>query len=220
MPRGEQIAKPTERKHALGRSFFCGASPLTTSAPPIHYLTEAALVGAVALAFSCRDQSTPTAVAVTTQAPHAGHIMASVASVMLDPFTYRAPLDPYKIQQLPDFMIHSAARTDIVLQRLVFAPGAGPWHTHPGPSFVYVIEGDIRLDRVTEKGDCEATAVSGAGQAYFEVANQVHRAVVVSTQPAVLLVTRFNIPVGGAIRYLLPILDSDPRATTPNSGDG
>jgi quercetin dioxygenase-like cupin family protein len=98
-------------------------------------------------------------------------------------------------------MIHSNARTDIVIQRLVFAPGAGPWHTHPGPSFVYVIEGEIKVERSTKDG-CTQTPVFGPGNAYFEVADEVHRAVVVSAQSAVLLVTRFNIPVGGAFTIM------------------
>ena len=133
-------------------------------------------------------------------APGATHNMtADVATLALDPFTFRAPLDPYRIHQPPNFMIHSTARTDIVIQRLVFAPGTGAWHTHPGASFVYVIEGEIKLERFTKKDGCTETLVSGPGKAYFEVANQVHRAVVVSAQSAVLLVTRLNIPVGGAI---------------------
>src|SRR2546430_2210948 len=43
MPRGEQIAKPTERAMRLAGRFFCGAIPsaLTTSAAPIHPLPEA-----------------------------------------------------------------------------------------------------------------------------------------------------------------------------------
>lgn len=124
--------------------------------------------------------------------------MSPVAGVALEPFTFRAPLDPYKIHQLPDFMIHSKARTDIVIQRSVFAPGPGMWHTHPGPSFVYVIEGQIKIERLTKDG-CTETPVFGPGNAYSEIADEVHRAVVVSIEPAVLLVTRFNIPVGGAI---------------------
>jgi quercetin dioxygenase-like cupin family protein len=72
------------------------------------------------------------------------------------------------------------------------------WHTHPGPSFVYVIEGQIKLERVTKDG-CTETPVFSAGNAYSEVADEVHRAVVVSSEPAVVLVTRFNIPVGGQI---------------------
>jgi quercetin dioxygenase-like cupin family protein len=124
------------------------------------------------------------------------HMSADVAPAALEPFTFRAPLDPYRIHQLPDFMIHSNARKDIVFQNVVFAPGPGPWHTHPGPSFVYVVEGEIKVERFTKKEGCTETPVFGPGSAYFEVADQVHRAVVVSAQSAVLVVTRFNIPVG------------------------
>ena len=131
-------------------------------------------------------------------APASMDHMTAVGGVTLEPFTFRAPLDPYKIHQLPDFLMHSKARTDIVIQRSVFAPGAGMWHTHPGPSFVYVIEGEIKVERVTKDG-CTETPVFVAGHAYSEVADEVHRAVVVSAEPAVVLVTRFNIPVGGLI---------------------
>jgi len=133
-------------------------------------------------------------------APGGTHNMpVDVTALALEPFTFRAPLDPYSIHQLPNFMIHSKATTDIVIQRLVFNPGPGAWHTHPGPSFVYVIEGEIKLEHFTQKDGCMETPVRGPNEAYFEVANMVHRAVVVSAIPAVLLVTRFNIPVGGAI---------------------
>ncbi len=148
-----------------------------------------ALAAAAAL-FSCSDAPV---------APPAAHDMtADVAAIAPDPFTVRAPLEPYRINQLPDFMIHSKARTDIVIQRSVFNPGPGMWHTHPGPSFVYVIEGEIKIERFTKNDGCTETPVFGPGKAYVEIANEVHRAVVVSTEPAVLLVTRFNIPVGGA----------------------
>jgi len=78
----------------------------------------------------------------------------------------------------------------------VFNPGTGPWHTHPGPSFVGVIAGQIKIERFTPKDGCTETPVFVPGNAYFEVANEVHRAVVVSATPAVLVVMRFNIPVG------------------------
>jgi quercetin dioxygenase-like cupin family protein len=137
--------------------------------------------------------------------PH--RVVADVATPDLEPFTFRAPLDPFKIHQLPDFMIHSKARTDIVFQRIVLSATSpfGMWHTHPGPSFVYVIEGAVKVERFTKKDGCTETPVFGPGQAYFEIADQVHRAVVVSTQSAVLLVTRFNIPVGGA--FTIPAAD-------------
>jgi hypothetical protein len=130
-------------------------------------------------------------------APTATHDMtADVAPAALEPFTFRAPLDPFHIHQLPDFKIHSNATKDIVIQRAVFTHGAGPWHTHPGPSFIYVIEGEIKVERFNKKNGCTESPVSVPGDAYFEVADEVHRAVVLSLQPAVLMVTRFNIPVG------------------------
>jgi hypothetical protein len=125
---------------------------------------------------------------------HAGHA---------ETFTQRAPLDPYVINQPPNFMIHSRSRTDIVMQRSEFAPGPGMWHTHPGPSFVFVEEGKIRIKRFTKKDGCVKTEWFGpdqdAGQVYFEVGNEVHRAEVAGTEPAVVLVTRFNIPENSPI---------------------
>ena len=148
---------------------------------------------------ACSDDA-PVAPGVTDP-----HMMADVAPVGLEPFTFRAPLDPYQIHQLPDFMMHSKARTDIVIQRSVFTPGAGMWHTHPGPSFVYVIAGEIKLDRFTKQEGCTETPVHGPGQAYFEVGEQIHRAVVVSAEPAVVMVTRFNVPVGAP--FTIPAAD-------------
>jgi quercetin dioxygenase-like cupin family protein len=127
------------------------------------------------------------------------HMSAAVTAVATAPFTVRAQLEPYRIQQLPNFQIHSKATSDIVMQQSVFNPGPGPWHTHPGPSFVYVVEGEIKLERHSRQDGCTETPVYGAGQAYFEVADEVHRAVVMSATPAVVLVTRFNIPVGGPV---------------------
>jgi quercetin dioxygenase-like cupin family protein len=163
-----------------------------------------AFLGAGLLLSACSDRvGTPTGVGEGELSKQTQYSMldatADVSALALEPFTFRAPLDPYRIQQLPDFMIHSNARTDIVMQRSVFAPGAGAWHTHPGPSFVYVIEGEIKLERFTKKDGCTETPVFGPGKAYSEVADEVHRAVVVSSEAAVLLVTRFNIPVGGAL---------------------
>ena len=127
------------------------------------------------------------------------HMSSAVTAVATAPFTVRAPLAPYHIQQLPNFVTRSKATSDIVMQQSVFNPGAGPWHTHPGPSFIYVVEGQIKLERHTRKDGCTETPVYSQGQAYYENADEVHRAVVMSATPAVVLVTRFNIPVGGAI---------------------
>jgi Cupin domain len=154
----------------------------------------ASLIVAVLAAggFIACSEEAPTA----PSAPLATHDMSSdLAGVTLEPFTFRAPLAPFQIHQLPDFKIQSNATKDIVIHRAVFLSGAGPWHTHPGPSFIYVIEGQIKVERVTKDG-CTETPVHVPGDAYFEGANEVHRAVVTSVEPAVLMVTRFNIPVG------------------------
>lgn len=141
-------------------------------------------------------------------APDGGHHMTPTtnpANLETTPFTFRAPLDPFKIQQLPDFQIHSKATRDIVIQRLVFT-GTGIWHTHPGPSFVYLVEGQLRLDRfLGAKDGCSQTEFQ-AGVAYTEIAEQVHRVVVPEGQSAVVLVTRLNIP-GNNAPFTIPADD-------------
>jgi len=160
-----------------------------------------ALVCAGLLVAACSDQPTSpsaTRVQAASAAPGLAH-GGTLATAAAEPFTVRAPLDPYRINQPPDFMVHSRARTDIVMQRSVFVPGPGAWHTHPGPTFVFVAQGQIKLTQFSEKEGCVDTPVFGPGDAYFEEGNEVHRATVLSAENAVLHVTRFNIPVGGAI---------------------
>jgi quercetin dioxygenase-like cupin family protein len=161
------------------------------------------------LLVACSDSGEgPTA----ATAAHTGmdHMSSATSPVSLQaaatPFTVRATIDPYQIQQQPDFMMQSKQRSDIVMQQSVFAPGAGMWHTHPGPSFIYVLEGNIHLERVTKAG-CSSTPVYGPGDVYSEVGEQVHRAVVTSTIPAVVLVTRFNVPVGAPFTTPAPAPD-------------
>lgn len=138
-----------------------------------------------------------------SQPSHTADTLENFIAQQVEPFTIRSTLDPFRIHQLPDFMVHSHDQIDLVIQRSVFTPGSGPWHIHPGPSFVYVIEGQIKLQKFTEKEGCFETQVYGPGRAYFEVGNQVHRAVVVSEGSAVLLVVRF-LPVGAPITVLVP----------------
>jgi quercetin dioxygenase-like cupin family protein len=170
--------------------------------PNFQRRTRLALVGASLLVAACDQTAAPTAV---DHMSHGLNASTGAATQALEPFTFRAPLDAFQIHQLPDFLMHSKNRSDIVIQRAVFTPGAGPWHSHPGPSFVYVIEGQIKLDRVVGPGACEATPVFDPGQAYVETGNQVHRAVVVSDESAVLMVVRFNIPVGAV--FTIPAAD-------------
>jgi quercetin dioxygenase-like cupin family protein len=152
---------------------------------------------ALALVMACSEGSEPTAAPGSNSSSMSAmdHMSAAVTTTAAaTPFTVRATLEPFRIDQA-DFTMQSKTKSDIVIQQSVFAPGPGMWHTHPGPSFIYVLDGQIKLQKSTEAG-CKETPVYGPGQAYFEVGNQVHRAVVVSATQAVVLVTRFSIPVG------------------------
>jgi len=169
----------------------------------IRRILASAVVGTAWIVGSCRDGSNNTPTAPNRfenpEAPRADVIPS------LDPFTYRAAIDPYKILRLPDFMIQERARTDIVMQRSVLAPGAGPWHRNTGPSFVYVVQGQIKLQVFSDKGGCSYTPIRTAGEVYFIEADQIYRALVVSSENVVLMVTRFDVPVGGAIQ--IPVSD-------------
>lgn len=153
------------------------------------------VLAVAAAAISCRDGSAPPTASENVRAR--AEVRGGSQLVMAqETFTVRGSLDPYRIHRLPDFMMHSTAESDIVMQRSIFPVGPGGWHTHPGPSFVYVIEGEVKLEHYSSKTGCSETAVHTAGSAYIEEGEGVHRAVVVSAIPAVVLVTRFNVPVG------------------------
>ena len=141
----------------------------------------------------CDDDAIPTA----TRAPLSAEASVVVPSVLPDTFLRRAPIDAFFINQPSDVMIRTHARSDLIIQRLVTPPGPGGWHTHPGPSFGIVEAGEVRITRYSDKTGCVATTYR-AGDAYYEVANEVHRADVVSTGHAVEYKVRFYTPVGGA----------------------
>jgi quercetin dioxygenase-like cupin family protein len=158
------------------------------------------LIAVVLMAACSEGAETPTAapdgMSGMAMQPAMDHMSNATTAVAATTFTVRATLEPYQINQQPDFMIQSKKRSDIVMQQSVFAVGAGMWHTHPGPSFIYVVDGNIKLEKVTKERGCIETPVYGPGDAYFEVGEQVHRAVVTSSTPATVLVTRFNVPPG------------------------
>jgi quercetin dioxygenase-like cupin family protein len=129
------------------------------------------------------------------ESPKTKQPSAAGARVLVDPFTVRATLDPFFINQAPEIMIRSHVRSDVVIQRLVTAPGPGAWHTHPGPQLAIVEQGQVMITRLTRDG-C-TSAVYGAGEAYLEVAGQVHRATVLGAESAVEHKVRFNTPIGG-----------------------
>lgn len=150
---------------------------------------------------ACSDQTSPTATASVPDTRSQAVSLSAAAALMqaTDPFTIRAAMDPYRIHQLPDFMIQSRVLADLVIQRLVLPTGSVPWHTHPGPSFVIVEQGQITLSQFTPRAGCIESGVLGQGETFYREGNEVHRLTVVSAEDAVLYVVRFNIPVGAAI---------------------
>jgi quercetin dioxygenase-like cupin family protein len=151
--------------------------------------TTALTVACAALLLTaCDDRATSPTALPAADAPLAFQIAA-------EPFTVRAPIDPYFINQMPDFMIRSKVRTDLVIQRLVTPAGTVVnWHTHPGPSFAIVEQGQVMLTRFTKDG-C-TTAVYGPGDTFYEVADQVHMVTYLGTESAVEYKVRFNTPIG------------------------
>jgi len=155
----------------------------------IRKALAAICVGAGVFFAACNDKP-------TSPMQHDMHASAAVIPD-LPAFTERAPLDPFFINQPSEMMIRTDRRTDFVIQRVVSDPGAGRWHTHPGPSFGIVKQGAVMITRWSRKNGCVSTTYQ-AGEAYYEVADEVHRATVVSDVPAVEYKARFYAPVNGA----------------------
>jgi hypothetical protein len=114
----------------------------------------------------------------------------------------RATVDPFRISQPPDFLIHSKSEKDVSIEKVTISPGGHTgWHTHHGPILAIVTEGQIKHTRFTEKEGCieRMFGPSEAEQAFIGTPNQVHMARNEGDVDAVLYITRFNIPVGGEI---------------------
>jgi quercetin dioxygenase-like cupin family protein len=66
----------------------------------------------------------------------------------------------------------SAGACDVAFQQLTFAPGAHTgWHTHPGPTFVAVAQGEGTLYHGV--AGCPSHKY-GAGSAFFQPSSEVH----------------------------------------------
>jgi quercetin dioxygenase-like cupin family protein len=137
-----------------------------------------------------------------------GSVQATPGSGISRELLGRATLDPFRINQPPDFSIHSESEKDVTIEKVTIPTGGhSGWHSHSGPSFAIVTEGQIKYTFFTEKGGC-VKRVFGPDepeQALVEPPNQVHLARNEGDIDAVVYVTRFNIPVGGEIT------DSSPK---------
>jgi quercetin dioxygenase-like cupin family protein len=152
----------------------------------IRKALAALCVGAGVFFAACNDKA-------TSPMQHDMHASAAVIPE-LPAFIERAPLDAFFINQPSEMMIRTDRRTDFVIQRVVSDPGKGSWHTHPGPSFGIVKQGTVMITRWSKKDGCVSTTYQ-AGQAYYEIADEVHRATVVSDVPAVEYKARFYAPL-------------------------
>jgi hypothetical protein len=168
-----------------------------------HTIRNALAVACVGAAVAaCKDKVTSPAL----QAPQEASAAVVANQLLPDPFTVRAPLDPFFINQPSDMMIRADDRRDFAIQRLVTPPGAGAWHIHPGPSFGIVQQGEVMITRYTKKEGCTST-VYGPNQAYFEVAGEVHRATVVGAATAVEYKARYFTPIGAPFSTVVPAPD-------------
>ena len=159
-----------------------------------------ACVGAFLTA--CKDKVTSPAL----QAAQGSSAEIVASQVLPEPFTARAPLDPFFINQPSEMMLRATERRDFAIQRLVTAPGVGNWHVHPGPSFAIVHQGEVMITRYTKKDGCVST-VYGPNDSYFEVAGEVHRATVVGAATAVEYKARFYTPAGAPFATTVPAPD-------------
>jgi hypothetical protein len=153
---------------------------------------------------ACEEPTTSSARTVDAKSAPTTHEIeqAGLTSslVLGDPFRVNATFEPFFINQAPELMLRSSIPLELVIQRLVTAPGAGAWHTHRGPSFGKVEQGQVMITRYTKQGGC-SSVVYGPGQTYYEVADEIHRATVVGPGDATEYKVRFNTPVGGPLSY-------------------
>jgi hypothetical protein len=113
----------------------------------------------------------------------------------------RGTYDSFKVRSYPhgpgDFKAEAKAATDIIVRRHDYQPGSSTgWHTHPGPVFVTVIEGQITFYEYDDE-TCTPVVVS-AGQGYVDT-GRGHIGRNETDQPATDM-TVIIAPVGGSFR--------------------
>ncbi|HXC86645.1 MAG TPA: cupin domain-containing protein [Candidatus Cybelea sp.] len=82
------------------------------------------------------------------------------------------PQEAFKAKELFEKDLHAYAGGDLVLSvgEITIAPGAsGSRHRHPGPTFVYVLEGAVEIE--LEGAPAE---VYLAGETFYEDPHQLH----------------------------------------------
>jgi len=137
-----------------------------------------------------------------------GSVQATPGSGISRELLGRATLDPFRINQPPDFLIQSKSEKDVTVEKVTIPPGGhSGWHTHPGPAFVIVTEGQVQVTFFTKEEGCikRVFGPDEPEQAFFEAPHQVHIGRNEGDVDAVIYVTRFNIPIEGEVT------DSSPK---------
>jgi quercetin dioxygenase-like cupin family protein len=127
--------------------------------------------------------------------------LASSASGVTPTVLARGTYDSFKVRSSPqgpgDFKAEAKAPTDIVVRKHDYLPGAYTgWHSHPGPVFITVTQGQITFYEYDDP-TCTPHVVS-AGQGYVDT-GQGHIGRNETGQPA-QDVSVIVAPVGGAFR--------------------
>lgn len=111
--------------------------------------------------------------------------------------------------------LHNAG-TEVVFQDVTIAPaGHTGWHTHPGDTVVLVESGTFSF----YDAECTLTTVE-AGRGVVEVGGQIQLARNEGTEPLVLTVVYFDVPVGGAVRSDAAVPDCATTEELPNTAAG
>jgi len=93
-------------------------------------------------------------------------------------------------------------RLDIAVQTIIFQPGGqSGWHSHPGPVFIQVVEGQMTFYE-SDDPHCRPI-VRSAGQGYLDAGERPHMARNETLHEAKNVVTYFA-PVGAALRIDAP----------------
>jgi len=127
--------------------------------------------------------------------------LASPSTGVTPTLLARGTYDSFKVRSYPqgpgDFKAEAKAPTDIVVRTNVFAPGSSTgWHTHPGPVFITVVEGQVTFYEYDDP-TCSPIVVN-AGHGYVDTGGG-HIGRNETGQPA-KDVAVIVAPVGGAFR--------------------
>ena len=96
---------------------------------------------------------------------------ASMPSGVTATVLARGTYEPFKVntgpESLVDFQAKSKSHLDIVVRRHEYAVGGSTgWHTHPGPVFITVVQGELTFYEADDR-TCTPKFVS-AGQGYVD----------------------------------------------------